>query len=217
LPTGHTSRQPELDYWTPLSWHDFTQSTRTTWRLPAGSTPDQLRTGLRKGTRSTLTAAERDGLVVETGTIDELLAACEATFAAQDLPGVPAREVLERIARAATQRERGEILAVRTPDGVLASAGLFVWDDRFTYNLANGRIAESGATGAPTALLWNAITHAMARGTGFDFEGSMLKPVEKFVRGFGGTPVQYSVVRRSSPAWAKAVARKRCLKRILRR
>ena len=208
---------PELDYWTPLAWHEFTQTTRTTWRIAAGATPDDVRAGMRKGTRSTLTAAERDGLVVATGTIDDLLAACEATFAQQGADEVPGRPVLERVARAALQRERGEILAVRTADGVLASAGLFVWDDRWTYNLANGRIADAGATGAPTALLWHAIQRALERGTGFDFEGSMLKPVEKFVRGFGGAPVAYSVVRRSSPAWQRAVARRRRVKRLLRR
>ncbi len=208
---------PELDYWTPLAWHGFEQTTRTTWRIAAGATPDAVRAGMRKGTRSALTAAERDGLVVDTGAIDELLTACEATFAAQDIADVPARTVLERVARAALQRERGEILAVRTADGELASAGLFVWDDRLTYNLANGRIASSGATGAPTALLWHAIGRALQRGTGFDFEGSMLEPVERFVRGFGGEPVAYSVVRRSSPAWAKVVDRKRRIKRLLRR
>ena len=208
---------PELDYWTPLSWHGFEQTTRTTWRVAAGTAPADVRAGMRKGTRSALTAAERDGLVIDTGTIEELLAACEATFAAQDIADVPARTVLERVARAATQRGRGEILAVRTPDGELASAGLFVFDDRLTYNLANGRIAASGATGAPTALIWHAIGRALERGTGFDFEGSMLEPVERFVRGFGGEPFAYSVVRRSSPAWAKVVVHKRRIKRFLRR
>ncbi|MCW2956123.1 MAG: hypothetical protein JWO69_992, partial [Thermoleophilia bacterium] len=41
--------------------------------------------------------------------------------------------------------------------------------------------------------------------------------IERFVRGFGGRPVSYSVVRRSSPAWARVVARRRRLKRLLRR
>jgi hypothetical protein len=45
----------------------------------------------------------------------------------------------------------------------------------------------------------------------------MLKPVESFVRGFGGAPHAYSVVRRSSSAWSKAVARKRRIKRLMRR
>lgn len=208
---------PELDYWTPLAWHGFTQTTRTTWRIDASLSVEAVRGCMRKGARSTLSAAERDGLVVSSGTVDELLVACEATFAAQDVADIPARDVLERVARRAVERERGEILAVRTPDGELASAGLFVWDDRLTWNLANGRVADSGATGAPTALLFAAIGNALERGTGFDFEGSMLQPVERFVRSFGGHPVAYSVVRRSSVAWERAVARRRRIKRLLRR
>jgi len=207
---------PELDYWTPLSWHGFAQTTRTTWRITHSTDMNALRAGMRKGTRNALSAAERDGLVVDLGTVEELLAACAATFAQQDIDNVPARDVLERVARTALERGRGHILAVRAADGALAAAGLFVWDDRWTWNLANGRIADSGATGAPTILLWHAICAAMKRRTGFDFEGSMLQPVERFVRGFGGEPHGYSVVRRSSPAWVRVVARKRLIKRLTR-
>lgn len=210
---------PELDYWTPLSWHGFEQTTRTTWRIAAGLVPDAVRAGMRKGTRSTLKAAERDGLEVTDGTIADLLDACAATFARQDADGVPAQVVLERVAAAAIARGRGEVRAVRTAAGELSSAGLFVWDDRWTYNLANGRIGSgslTGATGAPTALIWDAIQRAIARGGGFDFEGSMLRPVERFVRGFGGEPVPYSVVRRSSVAWTRVVARRRRIKQLAR-
>ncbi|MEO6866395.1 MAG: hypothetical protein ABI200_00050, partial [Gaiellales bacterium] len=38
---------PELDYWTPLAWQGFTQTTRTTWRIDAGLTPDAVRAGMR--------------------------------------------------------------------------------------------------------------------------------------------------------------------------
>lgn len=208
---------PELDYWTPLSWHGFTQTTRTTWRFESDSTIDEIHAGLRRSPKRNLKTAARDGVIVDTGTVDELLVACKATFAQQAIDGVPARDVLERVARNAVQRERGEILAVRTADGELASAGLCVWDDRRTYNLANGRIADSGVASAPTVLLHRSIERALERGTGFDFEGSMIKPVESFFRSFGATPHAYSVVRRSSPTWARTVARKRRIKRLLRR
>jgi hypothetical protein len=208
---------PELDYWTPLSWHGFEQTTRTTWRIEAATAAVDLRGGMRKKTRAALVAAERDGLVARPGTVEELLLACDATFAHQGAAGAPARDALERLARAAIARDRGEVLAVDAPDGQLASAGLFVRDDRRAYNLANGRIATADASGAPTVLLTAAIERALDRGLGFDFEGSMLEPVEHFVRGFGGAPVGYSVVRRSSPGWSRAVARKRRLKRLLRR
>ena len=208
---------PELDYWTPLAWHGFTQTSRTTWRIDAGQGIDEVRAAMRKGTRGSLRAAGRDGLVVDGGTVEELLAACAATFARQDVGAVPARTTLAALAEAAIAHDAGEIRAVRTGSGELASAGLFVFDDRWTWNLANGRIDTVDAVGAPTLLLDDAIERALARGTGFDFEGSMLRPVERFVRSFGGRHVAYSVLARSTPAWSRSVARKRRIKCLLRR
>ncbi|MCW2962531.1 MAG: hypothetical protein JWM25_1399 [Thermoleophilia bacterium] len=208
---------PELDYWTPLHWHDYTQTTRTTWRIDAGQSLDEVRAGLRSERKRNLKAATAAEFVAGTGTIDDLLTACAATFERQEAD-VPGEVVLRRLAEAALERGRGEVLTVRTASGELASAGLFVFDDRWTWNLANGHLeVDGGQRGAPTLLQWTAIEHALARGTGFDFEGSMIRPIERFVRGFGGRPVSYSVVRRSSPDWARTVARKRLVKRLLRR
>lgn len=208
---------PELDYWTPLSWHGFTQTTRTTWRIDSGRSIEAVRSGMRKGTRGALRAAERDGLRVVDGDVEDLLAACAATFARQDVGAVPARATLDALAQAAITQGAGEIRAVRTQTGDLASAGLFVFDDRWTWNLANGRIDSVDAVGAPTLLLDDAIERALVRGTGFDFEGSMLRPVERFVRSFGGRPIAYSVLQHSTPTWSRVVARKRRIKRLLRR
>jgi hypothetical protein len=207
---------PELDYWTPLAWHGYTQTSRTTWRIGAGRSAEDARTELRASTRKALSRAERQGVTVRGGTVDELLAAWASTFERQGAP-VPNEDVLERVARLSVERGRGQVLAATGADGELAAAGLFVWDDRFTWSLAHGWIPGPNAAGAPTVLVFNALVAALERGTGFDFEGSMLKPVEKFVRGFGGEPVAYSVVRRSSPAWERSVARKRRVKRLLRR
>lgn len=207
---------PELRYWTPLSWHGYTQTTRTTWRLAAPLDAQAVRAGMRKGARNALTSATRAGLTCTPATVDELLVACEATFRRQDAR-LPNEGVLRRLATGALERGRGEVLAVRAAGGELVSAGLFVFDARWTWNLAQGRIDVDGAGGAPTLLMITAIEHAAARGTGFDFEGSMLEPVERFVRGFGGEPSPYSVIRRSDAAHARAVAWKRRAKRVTRR
>ncbi|MCW2950672.1 MAG: putative methicillin resistance protein [Thermoleophilia bacterium] len=207
---------PEFGYWTPLSWHGFEQTTRTTWRIPAGRDEQQLRAALRTERRRNLASAEAAGLVAEPAGVDELMTACAATFLRQGAD-VPRADLLRRIATESLARGRAQVLAVRSADGALASAGLFVHDDRFTWNLANGHVDLEGAKGAPTLLQWSAILAAQARGTGFDFEGSMIRPIERFVRGFGGEPHAYSVVRRSSPEWARMVARKRAVKRLLGR
>jgi hypothetical protein len=87
-----------------------------------------------------------------------------------------------------------------------------VHDERFTTYLLAATDAE--VRGAAAVVLWEAIKRASERGTGFDFEGSMLRHVESFVRSFGGMPTPYSIVWRTASA---RVAVTRTIKRAIRR
>jgi hypothetical protein len=66
------------------------------------------------------------------------------------------------------------------------------------YPLINGRDPELQAFGANMLLYWEAIRLASEVSRVFDFEGSMLKPVEHFFRGFGGKPTPYLQVSKAS-------------------
>ena len=46
-------------------------------------------------------------------------------------------------------------------------------------------------SGANSLLIWRAIEDSSKHTDAFDFEGSMMEPVERFFRGFGGEPVPY--------------------------
>ena len=121
-------------------------------------------------------------------------------------------ELLERIDAAAAARGARTILIARDADGSARAGGYFVHDDRFTTYLLAATDAE--VRGAASAVLWEAIRRASRRGTGFDFEGSMLRRVESFVRSFGGVPTPYSIVWRTP---SRAVGAARVAKRALRR
>jgi hypothetical protein len=56
------------------------------------------------------------------------------------------------------------------------------------------------AHGANTLLYWEPIRLASEVSRVFDFEGSMLKPVEHFFRGFGGTQTPYLQISKASLA-----------------
>jgi hypothetical protein len=69
-----------------------------------------------------------------------------------------------------------------------------------------------------SATMWAAIELASKRGTGFDFEGSSLRSVERFFRAYGGHPVPCSRVRwASSRGLSTEVAVKRAVRRATRR
>jgi hypothetical protein len=204
---------PRFDYWTPLAWHGFTQTTHYTWRLEDVSDEEATHARFRKSTRSTISRAKRDGLAVEPGTVDDLLALQKRTFERHDRSGPP-EALVRRIAAAAAAHDAGEIRVARDPEGRPHSAALFVWDERSTWYLAAGNDTELRASGGAAFLLWEAIRDAGRRGTAFDFEGSMLRPIESFVRGFGGTPTPYSIVRHTpSRAWRTRISAARLVRR----
>jgi hypothetical protein len=196
---------PAFDYWTPLRWHGFEQTTNYTWRLLDLSDLDAVFAGFRENIRGHVRAAEKNGMSVSEGELADFLDVHRRRFA-HDPAG------LERIDAAARVNNARTVLVARDADGIVRAGGYFVHDERFTTYLSAATDAE--ARGAASLVLWESIKRAAERGTAFDFEGSMLPQVEPFVRSFGGVPTPYSIVR-STPAASVRVAR--TVKRVLRR
>jgi hypothetical protein len=196
---------PAFDYWTPLRWHGFRQTTNYTWRLPDLQDLEKVFAGFRENIRGHVRAAEKSGMTVREAELPEFLELHRRRFD-RDPQGI------ESIDAAARRRDARTILVARDGGGRARAGGYFVHDERFTTYLLAATDAE--ARGAASLVLWEAIKRASARGTAFDFEGSMLRQVESFVRSFGGVPTPYSIVWRTRSAPMRAA---RLAKRTLRR
>ena len=66
-----------------------------------------------------------------------------------------------------------------------------VWDKKSAYYIAGGSPIDVRTTGAMPLLLWEAIKFSSKVTKHFNFEGSMIKPIERFFRAFGGEQVPY--------------------------
>jgi hypothetical protein len=210
---------PAFDYWTPLHWQGFTQTTHYTWRLSDVSDPERVFAGLRENVRREIRKARKSGLAVEEGTLADYLRIHEKAAAEQGRPAEAStnRPVIERVDAAAAERGSRDILLARDANGRVHAGAYFVHDARWTYYLLGGSDPAVRTSGAASLVMWAAIERAGEGGTGFDFEGSMLRHVERFVRAWGGTPTPYSIVRRTpSRAFAAERAVKRALLRVRR-
>jgi hypothetical protein len=209
---------PALDYWTPLAWHGFSQTSHYTWRLEDVSDEEATFARLQDSTRRQVSKAQRLGLVAEHGSVDDLVALQRKTFERQEAEGPgPPEALVRRIAAAVTAHGAGEILVARDDAGQTHSAAMFVHDERTTWYLLGGSDTELRASGSASLLMWEGIRAAGGRRTAFDFEGSMLRHVERFVRNFGGEPVPYSIVRHTpSRQWRYRAAGGRLARRALR-
>ncbi|MFQ5426471.1 MAG: GNAT family N-acetyltransferase, partial [Gaiellales bacterium] len=203
---------PSFDYWAPLRWHGFEQTTHYTWRIGRGPTAEGVAAGFRDNIRGDIRKARKRGVAVSSATLEEFLEVHSHTTARAglDRSAEASRQALARIDPAAARRDARTIVAARGADGQIHAAGYFVRDERSVYYLAGGSNSELRSSGATSLLLSTAIEQAMDSGLAFDFEGSMLRPIERFFRAFGGTPTPYSIVRRTPSA---ALRTERALKR----
>jgi hypothetical protein len=210
---------PAYDYWTPLRWNDFTQTTHYTWRLPDCRDLAALEERFYKRTKGPLRKALKSSLTVEAGNVDELIEAQRKTFDRQGIgEHATSPALMRKIEAAASAHDACSIFVAREDEGRVHAASMFVYDANMVWYLVGGGDPELRSSGGATLLMWEGIKLAGERGAGFDFEGSMLRPVERFVRGFGGEPTPYSIVRRTSSRRVRiSQSVKRTGRRVLRR
>jgi len=185
--------------WLPWYWRGYGQTTRYTYILPRLQDSDVLWASLQPRVRTDIRkATERFGLsIVHDQGVDVLLEACKKSFQRQGLPGLPV-DVVERICETCSRRECGRAFFAADGDGRIHAAAYVVWDERSAYYLLGGGDPELRKSGAQSLILWEAIKHVSQFTQSFDFEGSMLEPVERFFRGFGGQLTPYHQIARAN-------------------
>lgn len=66
-----------------------------------------------------------------------------------------------------------------------------IWDKNSAYYLMGGSDPDLRHSGATSLLVWETIKYAATVTKRFDFEGSMIEPIERFFRAFGAQQSPY--------------------------
>jgi hypothetical protein len=190
----------------PFYWAGYTLELRYTYRLHGLSAPDALWDGLRGNIRREIRKARRQLEIRDDLGLDRFHAVWTKTFARQGLEPSVSLAQLERLdAACATRDARAMLFACDAAHRVHAVIYV-VWDRHAAFHLLGGADPELRTSGASSLLMWEAITRAAAVTDVFDFEGSMLKPVERFFRAFGSRQAPYLRVSRTSRGARVALA-----------
>ena len=183
----------EITNWQPFYWNGFQQTTRYTYVLDDLSDEKALWSGLQSNIRGDIRKAEtrfklevRDDLG-----IDHFLDLNEKTFARNGMKMPYSRERVRALDAACQQRACRKIWIAVDPEGRHHAGVYIVWDHNSAYYLMGGSDPELRSSGANSLCLWHAIRHASTVTRSFDFEGSMLEPVERYVRAFGAVQRPY--------------------------
>lgn len=186
--------------WLPAYWRGYSQTTKYTYRIPSLHGLDRTWTDMQSNIRTDVRkATSRFGVSVDReASLDDFLDLQDLTFARQGKPPPYSRDFIAGIDAAAhTQRAR-RILIARDPSG-RAHAGVYlVWDSESAYYLMGGGDPELRSSGATSLCLWEAIRFASTVTKSFDFEGSMIEPIERFFRAFGAVQTPYFSISRTT-------------------
>jgi hypothetical protein len=185
--------------WLPFYWAGFSQTTRYTYRFPDLSDLDELWAGLRGNIRGDVRkAAGRFGLSIRTDLpLDAFWPLHAEVFRRQGSGPPHGVDLLARLDEACAARGCRRIFIAEDAAGRRHAGVYLVWDDAAAYYLLGGGDPSLRSSGATSLCLWSAIAFAATVSRTFDFEGSMIEPVERFFRAFGAEQTPYFAVART--------------------
>jgi hypothetical protein len=207
---------PEVIDLMPFRWQGFTSTVGYTYRLSLKHF-ESVFENMDATRRRNIVSAEKAGVKVETGAdLGQILHLRDKTFERQGLPSeyVQAAFKLEQALRPV-----GRCLGflARNKENEPAGGVWIVWDEKRAYYLLGGYDHAAKSNNAVALAMWRAIQYTATnlQLAEFDFEGSVIPPVERFFRKFGGTLTPLYTIRYRRPSlvgrsfsMAKLTARK---------
>lgn len=191
--------------WLPFYWKGFSQTTRYTYMLEEISDTSKIWDGMLPKIRTDIKKAQnRFGLQICTdlGT-DAFLTMNEQTFTRQGMKLPYSKNFVKRLDKACKEHNARKIFFAKDMDGRIHAAVYIVWDENFAYYLMGGSDPDLRNSGANSLCMWEAIKFASTVTKAFDFEGSMIEPVERFFRAFGARQIPYFQVSKTNTPFVK--------------
>lgn len=205
----------QMGNWLPFYWAGFKQTTRYTYILHALGDEQSLWQGLRENIRTDIKkASDRFKLCVRDDlALEDFLVLNRMTFARQDMALPYTESFVRQLDQACVDRQVRKIFIAEDEQGHRHAGVYIVWDGNSAYYLMGGGDPELRNSGATSLCMWEAIKFAATVTQRFDFEGSMLEPVERFFRAFGAQQTPYFTVTKTPSRALKIVHALRELKR----
>ena len=179
--------------WLPFFWQGFSQTTRYTYILQNIGDHKRVYADFQGNIKREIKKARnRFKLnVCWDIQIDSFLDLNELTFKRQSKSVPYSRKTIKRLDDVCAVRNRRKIIGAQDANGRLHAAVYIIWNQYSAYYLMGASDPNLRNSGANSLCMWEAIKFASTVTEKFDFEGSMLEPIERFFRGFGAKQIPY--------------------------
>ena len=193
----HQTFHPSVVNWLPFYWRGFKQTTIYTYRIEDTADLKKLWSETRDNVRTDIKKAQKQVQVRVADSIDDFLPVHRMTFSRQNKSLPHTEAALRRLDAACAERGARKVLLACGPDGRVHAGIYLLSDTRTVYYLLGGGDPELRNSGATSLLIWEAIRWASEQGKQFDFEGSIVEAIERFVRSFGARQCPFFEIQKS--------------------
>ena len=181
----------------PLNWtftgevhEQFTVHERLTHCLPAGS---DLHSSMKSTLKRNLKKAEKSLEVGTSISFDELWALVEEVFKRQNKKPHYGKSHMQGIFDSASDLG-GQRIYTALKDGEVVGVLWILFDQNSCYNFISGAKEEVRSFQPNTLLLYRAIEEAFENQQNFDFFGSSIPSIQRYVRSWGAEPISYFAI-----------------------
>jgi lipid II:glycine glycyltransferase (peptidoglycan interpeptide bridge formation enzyme) len=184
---------PRFTNWLPYYWNNFKQTTAYTYRVNELQDHDAIFDNFQQNIRREIRKAEKMGIKIKDyDNIELFYKTAEKTYIRQNKKLNYSLHDLIQIDDACKQRNCRKILFAEDNEKNIHCANFLVWDKHTMYYLLGGGDSDLRTSGATSLLMYESIKFASTKVDCFDFEGSMIEPIERFFRGFNAR--QYPIM-----------------------
>jgi lipid II:glycine glycyltransferase (peptidoglycan interpeptide bridge formation enzyme) len=189
---------PTFTNWLPFYWKGFNQTTKYTYILEDLSDLDNVFNEFRENIRREIRKAEKSLTIDNIDNADELYLLKTNVYGDKNESYPLSKDFLSRAVNFCIQNNCGEILVARDDDGKIHSVLFYVWDNDAAYYLHGVTNPLFKTSGSMSLLLWEAIKRSKDKTKSFNFEGSMIEPIERYFRAFGGKQTPYFEISKTT-------------------
>ncbi|MBL4654546.1 MAG: GNAT family N-acetyltransferase, partial [Bacteroidia bacterium] len=189
---------PSFSNWLPFYWHSYEQVTRYTYLLDDLSNLDSVFDNFRDNIKRNIRKAEKIVTISEGDDIDAFYKVNKMTYERQKIKIPRSINYVKKIDTECKERNCRKILFAKDNDGNIHAVLYIIWDSNCCYYLMGGSDPKFKNSDATSLLFWEAIKFSSSQNLSFDFEGSMIEPIERYIRGFGAIQTPFFQITKTS-------------------
>jgi len=193
LPIAKYEQQYHYSFknWLPFYWRQYNAITRYTYVIDNTSDMELVRENYSSKIRNEINNARKKLKIYESNDLKAFFGINTLSFSRQNMKIPYTFELFTNLYKECSERNCCKLLFAGDNRNNMQSVAMIVWDQDSVYYLLNGTDPDFKHLQGNALLIDKSIEIAHDLGKKFDFEGSVIKGIEKSFRQYGGEPKPY--------------------------